>query len=215
MSAPERIALVGLPGSGKSSVATELARRLGWNCVDTDEQVAQRAGRSVAEIFVAEGEPAFRRYERRALLHALAQAQPTIIACGGGLIADEANRRALLEDARVVLLDAPDDVLLGRLRNGSVRPLLGDDPATALARLRADRREAYETAQVRVVSVGSVNQVAETVMQSLEVDAPALPRRWEVDAGPGVLRSIAGHLPESTTRVALVADRAVADAADA
>ncbi|MFM7224800.1 MAG: shikimate kinase, partial [Actinomycetota bacterium] len=76
------LVLVGLMGSGKSTVGRECARRLDRPFVDTDEVVEQEAGRPVREIFAVEGEPGFRDRERRAVAAVCAAAVPTVIACG-------------------------------------------------------------------------------------------------------------------------------------
>ncbi|PZR99189.1 MAG: shikimate kinase, partial [Candidatus Chloroheliales bacterium] len=76
--------LVGPSGTGKSSVAVQLAARLGWPWLDTDEQVEQQAGRSVARIFRELGEPAFRLMESGAVARACQTETPTVIAVGGG-----------------------------------------------------------------------------------------------------------------------------------
>ena len=97
MSAIRRIALVGLPGSGKSTIARLVAQRLGWDAVDLDDEIARSSGRSPASIIAADGEAAFRDLELIALEQALRRPGPLVIACGGGLITQAAARRLLTE----------------------------------------------------------------------------------------------------------------------
>ncbi len=136
--------LVGPSGTGKSSVAVKLAARLGWPWWDTDEQVEQQAGRSVAEVFRELGEPAFRLMESGAVARACLAEAPTVIAVGGGAVLNAANRVLIAEHGRVIYLHSHPQDILNRLRaetdpNGlPSRPLLaGSDP---LARINEQIR---------------------------------------------------------------------------
>ena len=106
--------LVGMMGSGKTTVGRLVAQRLGRRFVDSDEQVEARAGRTVREIFEAEGEAAFRALEAGALAEALAAPEPAVVAAAGGVVLDPGNRRALREAATVVWLRAGPGVLASR-----------------------------------------------------------------------------------------------------
>lgn len=137
------IALVGLSGAGKSTVARALATRLGWPLADTDALVVARAGHPVATIFAEQGEAAFRALEAEALAAALAIA-PGVVATGGGVVLQAANRALLQQRAFVVWLDAPDAALIARLAaHDEKRPLLAGDAAARLAALRAARAPLY------------------------------------------------------------------------
>jgi 3-dehydroquinate synthase len=115
-----------------------------------------------------------------------------------------------------VLLDAPDEVLLSRMGNGQHRPLLGDEPASALPRLRALRKHAYAAAHLRVAAEPPVAQVADgivgAVTRAVRVAAPS--RAYSVEIRAGALDHIAQHVPADATAVALIADRAVTGFAD-
>ena len=216
MTKVRKLALVGLPGSGKSAVAPVLAERLGWECIDLDVEVAASAGRPVSTIIAEDGEAVFRELELIALVSALRRPGEAVIACGGGLMAQDEARRRLLDGAFVVLLDAPDDVLLSRLHNGQRRPLLGDDPRSALPQLRALRTRAYGAAHLHVAAHPPVAQVADGILASVthavRVGAPS--RVYSVEIRAGALDHIAEHVPADATTVALIADRSVAGFAD-
>src|SRR5919199_364511 len=110
-------------GSGKSAVGRILAERLGWECLDLDRAVAERAGLSIPKIFESFGEPRFRELERRELLVALDGPHERVVACGGGVVVDPRNRARLMEVPTVFLWE-DTDVLYRRTR-GPGRPLRG------------------------------------------------------------------------------------------
>jgi shikimate kinase / 3-dehydroquinate synthase len=222
--AVDRVALVGLPGSGKSVVARALARRLGWRLADTDSLVESEAGRSVTQVFATEGEEGFRRRELEALRAALTGAGPVVVACGGGLPTRPAARELLWRSTVVVWLDADDDELLRRLAGAADRPLLRDDPRRRLAELRAARAHLYAAAPLHVDSGGGdVEDVCERVADAIGGSRLPAPvgggtgavgvslgeRSYRVEVGSGAVDRLAEHLPEGATRVAVVADRAV------
>lgn len=143
-------ALVGLMGAGKTSVGRLLAVRLGLPFHDSDEAVAHAAGLSIEELFVHQGEPAFRALERSALARLLA-AEPSVIATGGGAITEADTRDALRKQAFTIWLDASPAVLAHRLAGSRERPLLAQgDPEAILDRLAEQRRPFYAAADLRV-----------------------------------------------------------------
>jgi shikimate kinase len=152
------IALVGLSGSGKSTVAPLLASRLGGRLpVDLDRVVERRFGRTVARIFADEGERAFRDAESEALRDALV-GPPAVIATGGGIVLDADNRRLLGEGARVVWLRAQPSLLQQRLQDSDEnRPLLDGDAGFALARLSEERAALYAQVADLTVDVDGVD----------------------------------------------------------
>ena len=146
-------------GTGKSTVAPRVARRLGWAAVDLDAEVERLAGRPVARIFAEEGEAGFRRWERRALEAVLerVRAEPLVLALGGGTLHAGDNAERLRRGFDVVVLDAPWSVLRERVGD---RPLAGRAEA-----LHAARREGYRRAGPRVEVAGrDPEAVAEAVI---------------------------------------------------
>jgi shikimate kinase len=162
------IVLVGMMGAGKSSVGRALAVKLDRPLLDSDEMIEARTGRTVRELWQADGEPAYRLLETDVLLEALGSARPSVIAAAGGIVLSETNRRALSEsDAYVVWLLADVDVLLRRVRSGGHRPLLDDDPEGTLRRMFTEREPLYREVADAIVSVDnrSVNEVAHAVVR--------------------------------------------------
>ena len=148
------LVLVGMMGSGKTTVGRRVAARLGRRLRDSDAEVEARTGRTVREIFETDGEPAFRAEEARALAEALDDPEPAVVAAAGGVVLDPANRDRLRARGTVVWLDASPEDLARRVGSRNHRPLLGDDPLAALRRLDRERRALYEEVADYVVPVG-------------------------------------------------------------
>jgi shikimate kinase len=155
-------------GVGKSTVGRMVAAALDRPLFDSDEMIEERTGRTVREIWSADGEAAFRSLETDTLLEALAEPEPSVIAAAGGVVLSERNREALRSaDAHVVWLLADVDVLLERVRSGGHRPLLDDDPEGTLRRMHVDRAALYQDVADAIVSVDhrSANEVAKAVLR--------------------------------------------------
>jgi shikimate kinase len=160
------VVLIGLSGSGKSTVGKLLAARIGLPFLDTDRIIEERTSTTIADLFASQGEQRFRDVE--AAVVAIACGQAAVVATGGGAVLREANRRAMRKGNLVVWLDPPLDILARRLvahQHGEVRPLLEGDIELRLAELNEQRRHLYAgTAHARVgrlphASIGS-HQVA-------------------------------------------------------
>lgn len=148
------IVLVGLPGSGKSTVGRHLARRLGLAFVDADHFIEQRQGCSVREYFEREGEQAFRDLEQETLAE-LAQRQGVVLSTGGGAVLREANRETLKRQGWVVYLKSSPEELYRRLRHDTTRPLLQvGDPLKKLKELFAVRDPLYREVAHHVLETG-------------------------------------------------------------
>ncbi len=143
--------VVGFMAAGKSTIGRHLARRLGWNFFDTDEEIEAAEGVSIPEIFATRGEPEFRRIESRILeqhVRWIERGRPAVLALGGGAFVEDQNRR-LLEDRGIsVWLDCPFEIVKHRVAQTSHRPL-AQDPEK-FAALYDTRRESYRLADLRV-----------------------------------------------------------------
>jgi shikimate kinase len=163
------IVLVGMPGSGKSSIGRRLAQRLGLPFADADSEIEQAAGMSITDIFATRGEPEFRAGEARVIAR-LVEERPQVIATGGGAFMNPETRALVRARAISIWLKAEIAVLLRRVRRKNDRPLLQTaDPEGTLKRLLAEREAAYGEADIVVPSrEGPHEAVVETIVDEIE-----------------------------------------------
>jgi shikimate kinase len=152
----ERVLLVGMMGSGKTTVGRLLAERLGWPHLDSDEMIEAATGRSVPDILRTDGEAAFRAEESKVLAQAVTSDDPAVVSVAGGAVLAAENRSRLKAAGPVVWLRAEVATLAERVGDGRGRPLLEDDPKGALQRLYAERRPLYAEVADVVVDVDGV-----------------------------------------------------------
>ncbi len=133
--------LIGMMGSGKTTIGSLAAKVLDVPFLDTDEMVADSAGMSIADIWSLRGEAVFRAMEREAI--ASVAGVDGIVAVGGGAVVSEENRLRIGDSGAVIWLTCPPAELASRLGDDASRPLLGDDPAAALNEILEMRRELY------------------------------------------------------------------------
>lgn len=201
-----------------------MAHTLGRRFVDLDESIEQRAGRPVPDIFAADGEAVFRRLETEALADALAFSGggAPVIAAGGGVVVTEANRRLLIGGPLTVWLDLPLHLLIARASRAGGRPLLDDDPAIRLTRLRQERLNLYTvTAEAIVADDGTATAQELATRVVAEVEARLAPpmltepvhlddgRSYPVLVGPGVVDRLPTVLPNGVKRVAIVTQEGI------
>ncbi len=170
-SEPLRIALVGLPGSGKSTVGRQLARQLGLPFKDSDQVIEQRIGGSIRDFFEREGEAAFRDMEE-AVLRDLAQAPSGVLATGGGAVLRPANRRRLRDAGHVIYLRSTPEEVFKRLRHDRSRPLLQvENPLARLRSLYEERDPLYRETAHFTIETGrpSVSTLVNKILTQLEL----------------------------------------------
>ena len=150
MESPRHLWLLGLSGSGKSTVGPRLAQALNLPWVDTDAEIARDSGKSIPEIFQKEGEESFREKEA-AVLAKVCAGPAAVISCGGGIVLREANRKNMASTGLRVYLQADPATLAHRLRSSQNRPLLaGKSPEETLAAQLAQRAPGYEESEIRI-----------------------------------------------------------------
>ena len=154
------IVLVGMMGSGKSSVGRRLAGRLGLPFVDADTEIETAAHMTIPEIFAQRGEAEFREGERRVISRVLTTRAPLVLATGGGAFMNAETRERVKELGISVWLKAEPDVLMRRVRKRSNRPLLQTaDPEATLRRMLSEREPVYALADITILSSDEPHEV--------------------------------------------------------
>ena len=172
------ISLVGLPGSGKSTVGRQLARRLQLPFFDSDHVIEERLGYSIREAFEREGEAYFRDMEE-AVLDELSENPRAVISTGGGAVLRPGTRQRLHSRGQSVYLNSTPDELFRRLRHDVNRPLLQvADPLTRLRDLYTVRDPLYRETAHFVIETGrpSVGTLVNMIVMQLDL-APAMPQQ--------------------------------------
>ncbi|MFM9595813.1 shikimate kinase [Streptomyces scabiei] len=169
MSPVPLVVLVGPMGVGKSTVGQLLAERLGVAYRDTDDDIVAEQGREIAEIFLDEGEAAFRAIEKKAV-HAALTGHDGVVALGGGAILD-ADTRALLSGQRVVYLSMDVEEAVKRTGLNAARPLLAVNPRKQWRELMDARRSLYEEVATAVVATDgrTPEDVTRATLDALEL----------------------------------------------
>ncbi|WP_109033961.1 3-dehydroquinate synthase [Streptomyces rubrogriseus] len=241
MSAP-LIVMVGPMGVGKSTVGQLLAERLGTGYRDTDEDIVTAQRRAIAEIFVDEGEAAFRTLEKEAVRTALAEHEG-VLSLGGGAILD-ADTRALLAGQSVVYLSMDVEEAVKRTGLNAARPLLAVNPRKQWRELMEARRHLYEEVATAVVATDgrTPEEVTQAVLDAVELQTvspggqPPDPRPedavvndvtrieiggtagsepYEVLVGRQLLGELGGLIGTKAKRVAVIHPEALAETGDA
>ena len=169
------IVLIGLTGSGKSTVGRALARRLGRGWVDSDQAIEARLGCTIATYFAERGEAAFRDVEE-SVIDELSQRSGLVLSTGGGVVLRQPNRQRLRDRGTVIYLRASPEQLARRLRHDTKRPLLqGGDPLQKLRSLHAERDPLYRECAHYVIDThgATLPMLVNRVLMQLELMPPA------------------------------------------
>jgi shikimate kinase len=166
------VALIGMPGGGKSTVGRHLSRALAIGFVDVDAEIERSIGEPIHDLFAREGEGRFRDIEEAVLAECLARGGDRVLATGGGVVLREANRMQLRSHSTVVYLRSTPEELFRRLRHDRVRPLLQvDDPLRKLRQLHHERDPLYRRTAQFIIETGrpSVPTLVNMVLMQLEL----------------------------------------------
>ena len=164
------IVLVGLSGSGKSTIGAALSKQLNFSFIDIDERIEQNEGTSITEIFTQKGEGRFRELERETVLE-LDLSSPSVLALGGGAWIQDEIRGFLSPIAKIIYLDVDVASILQRLENNNSRPLLDDlgKRKEVLEQQLETRKRVYTEADITVNANAAVSEVTQEIIQKLKL----------------------------------------------
>ncbi len=172
----KRCTLVGMPGSGKSTVGRQLARRLGVPFIDLDQRLEEVLGSSIRQYFEEQGEESFRQKEAQLLSDITAEEGDLVLSTGGGAVLREENRHTLkVQGGSVMYLRASPDEIYKRIRHDKTRPLLQvDNPLQRLRELYTARDPLYRASSHYVIETGrpTVSTLVNMIVMQLEMDQP-------------------------------------------
>ncbi len=206
----KNIALIGFMGTGKTSVGKKLAQQLGYNFIDTDQEVEHIMGLPVSEIFKRFGETRFRSEETLALKRIL-ETEGQVIATGGGIVLKAENVALLKENAFIAGLHATPEEIHRRVEGRSTRPLLkGGDLMSRIQQLLAERKDAYNCANLAVDTTElSQQQVATKIATAYQKHQLYQPEMVQVELGDNSYEIVigAGNLPYLGQELSELAER--------
>lgn len=167
------IVLVGMPGSGKSSIGRRLGQRLGLEFADADAEIERAANMTIPELFQTKGEAEFRKGEQKVIARLL-EGGPQVIATGGGAFMNADTRTRIKEKGVSIWLKADVETLLKRVKRKSNRPLLlNADPEGTLRNLLAAREATYGEADLTITSCEVPHEeVVEDIVKLLDTSLP-------------------------------------------
>jgi len=160
------IYLVGFMGTGKTTVGKEVARKKKWHFIDLDDLIELQEKRRISDIFTKDGEPYFRKVEKKALLK-VSKEKNFVVACGGGIVLDKENIKVMKETGILICLSATADVILKRTSGSTHRPLLNvANPKKQITHLLKMRAPYYvEADKVINTSALSVKEVVSKIFK--------------------------------------------------
>lgn len=164
------IVLVGLSGSGKSTIGAALSKQLNFSFIDIDDRIEQSEGASISEIFAQQGEGRFRELERNTVLE-LDLSRPSVLALGGGAWMQDEIRDFLAPIASIIYLEASVESILQRLENNNARPLLDDlgKRKEVLEQQLEVRESVYTQSTITVDANVAVSEVTQEIIQKLKL----------------------------------------------
>ncbi len=170
MKKQKNIVLVGFMGTGKTTVGKSLAKKLGWEFIDTDDVIEKKVRMRIKTIFKEFGEPYFREVESK-VAKEVGKLKNMVIATGGGIVLREENIKNLKNNGTLVCLSATPEVILKRVSKTKKRPLLSGEKSKVMEKLKNilnQRKESYEMADITIdTTFLSKKEVAEKILSSV------------------------------------------------
>lgn len=164
------IYLIGFMGTGKSTISQYLAKNYGMETVEMDQEIAQREGKSIPEIFAEQGEEYFRDLETKLLVH-LEEKENTVVSCGGGTPLRQCNVDRMRKKGKIVLLSADSETILERVKDSHDRPLLENNKNKDFIQSMLDKRMGiYQEAADLIISTDGkkVEEICDELLQQIK-----------------------------------------------
>jgi shikimate kinase len=162
------IIFIGMMGTGKTTIGKALSQQIGWKWTDTDEEIVKRTGKNIPDLFLQNGEQAFRDLET-SVLSDLLLSRNRIITTGGGIVLKQLNRQMMRQGGWVVGLKAPIEVLIERVKNDQNRPLLQGNLEERMNTLYNERAPLYDFADLMIdTSESSLEAIVHTITEFLK-----------------------------------------------
>ena len=173
----KHIFLTGFMGSGKSTIGKKLARRMSRQFFDADDEIEEKTGKEIKDIFAEEGETAFREYEQEAVARIAALPKPTVISLGGGALISEKNLLLVKQSGYLIYIKSSAEEIWKRIRHSTRRPLLRhenqswskEDYVRRIAELLLQREHGYQKADLIIDRDGKeADEVADLLYKKLK-----------------------------------------------
>lgn len=166
----KNIFLIGFMGSGKSTIAACLSKNYGMDIIEMDQEIVEREGMSISDIFATKGEPYFRDVETNLLIEIQVQ-ENKVVSCGGGVVLREQNVTEMKKSGQIVLLTAKPETILERVKDDDSRPLLhGNKNVAFISEMLEKRRPKYEGAADIVIQTDgkSAEEICKEIFEKTE-----------------------------------------------
>lgn len=163
------IVLVGFMGTGKTTVGLALADRLGWQFINTDDEIEKKQGMTISDMFAKLGEPVFRRAESE-VIQASLEGASIIVATGGGAVLAEQNRTVMKDRGYVVALMADAETIIERVSQDQNRPLVQGNVTERVHTLLESRKHAYDFADRMIdTSKLTVQEIVDVIVAEMKL----------------------------------------------
>lgn len=161
------VILIGMPGSGKTTVGAALSKKTGLQFLDTDSLIEESEKRKISEIFKKDGEEYFRNLET-GVIKSLLNSYPIVLSTGGGIVERDENIELLKKIGKVFYLEISPDLILERIKGDKTRPLLQkDDPMKALKDLYLRRHKKYSLADFKIDASNSIELITDEIYEKI------------------------------------------------
>lgn len=161
-----KICLIGMPGSGKTTISKEIAKKIGYNFKDLDQEITNKIGLNIPDIFKIKGELFFRSVETEELINLIEMNHKTVISTGGGTIL---HNETILKKTFNIYLKCDRDILISRIMKNKDRPLINKDISKSIDNILKDREKIYsKLSNITIISNGNKKEIVQGILRNLK-----------------------------------------------